>query len=366
MCEGRLDLNVQTMMPTKQLVAVDLFCGAGGLSFGLQRAGIQIAAGIDIDESCRYAFETNVKAPFHANDIGTISPTFVRSLFPKDCVTVLAGCAPCQPFSSYTNGRAGPEEQWQLLRKFGELVDSIKPDIVTMENVPRLQRHPVFQEFMDVLDDAGYSYERSRTVVRCADYGVPQTRRRLVILASRFGKLELLPPTHIPADHMNVEEAIKHLVPIGAGESSLRDRLHRSSRLNEKNLARIRHSRPGGTWQDWRDDLVAVCHTTSKGKSYKNVYGRMRWDRPAPTITTQFNGFGNGRFGHPEQDRAISLREGALLQTFPADYCFIPEDEPVQFAPIARMIGNAVPPQLAEAIGRSILAHVEEVNGSRH
>ena len=352
------------MMPTKQPVAVDLFCGAGGLSFGLQRAGIEISAGIDIDESCRYAFETNVNAPFYANDIGTVSPKFVRSLFPKDCVTVLAGCAPCQPFSSYTNGRAGPEEQWQLLRKFGELVDSIKPDIVTMENVPRLKRHPVFQEFMDVLNDSGYLYERSQTVVRCADYGVPQTRRRLVILASRLGELELLSPTYFPSNSVNVNEAIRDLEPISAGESSRRDRLHRSSRLNEKNLARIRTSKPGGTWEDWQDDLVAACHTTSKGKSYKNVYGRMSWGEPAPTITTQFNGFGNGRFGHPEQNRAISLREGALLQTFPADYRFVPDEGPVQFAPIARMIGNAVPPKLAEAIGRSILVHVEAINGS--
>ena len=217
---------------------------------------------------------------------------------------------------------------------------------------------------MDVLDDNNYIYERSKTVVRCADYGVPQTRRRLVILASRFGKLELLPPTHLPTDHVSVEEAIRDLEPISAGGYSRRDRLHRSSRLNEKNLARIRHSRPGGTWQDWRDDLVAACHTTSRGRSYKSVYGRMRWDRPAPTITTQFNGFGNGRFGHPEQDRAISLREGALLQTFPESYRFIPDSEPVQFSPIARMIGNAVPPKLAEAIGKSILAHVKDIHGS--
>ncbi len=357
-------MNIQTVMPTKQLVAVDLFCGAGGLSFGLQKAGIRVAAGIDIDESCKYAFETNVNAPFHTLDVGAVSADFVQSLFPKDCFKILVGCAPCQPFSSYTNGQVGPQEQWQLLRKFGELVDSIKPDVVTMENVPRLQRHPVFQEFMDVLDNSGYSYERDRIVVRCADYGVPQTRRRLVILASSLGKLALLPPTHLPVDHVNVNEVIGELEPISAGESSRRDRLHRSSRLNERNLERVRHSKPGGTWQDWQDDLVAACHTTSKGKSYKSVYGRMRWDRPAPTITTQFNGFGNGRFGHPEQDRAISLREGALLQTFPPDYCFIPDDERVQFSPIARMIGNAVPPKLAEAIGRSILDHLEEINGS--
>ena len=351
------------MMPTKQLVAVDLFCGAGGLSFGLRRSGIRIAAGIDIDESCKYAFETNINAPFHALDVEKVSADFVDSLFTEDCIKILAGCAPCQPFSSYTNGRVAPEKQWQLLRRFGELIDSIKPDIVTMENVPRLQRHPVFQEFMDVLDNGGYSYEQDKIVVRCADYGVPQTRRRLVVLASRFGKLELLPPTHLPTDHVNVEETIRELEHISAGECSRHDRLHRSSRLNEKNLARMRNSKPGGTWQDWQDDLVAACHTTSKGRSYKSVYGRMRWDRPAPTITTQFNGFGNGRFGHPEQDRAISLREGALLQTFPADYRFIPDCEPVQFSPIARMIGNAVPPKLAEAIGRSIMIHVEDIDG---
>ncbi len=339
---------------------MDLFCGAGGLAFGLQRSGIGIAAGIDIDESCRFAFETNVKAPFYPLDVGNVSSSFVEGLFPDGSVRILAGCAPCQPFSSYTNGQARPHEQWQLLRKFAELVDSIKPDIVTMENVPRLRYHEVFKEFLGVLENLGYRYEPTQIVVHCADYGVPQTRRRLVILASRFGPLQLAPPTHAREDRVTVWETIRKLEPISAGEGSRVDRLHRSSRLNETNLARIRSSRPGGTWRDWDDHLVATCHTTDRGRSYKSVYGRMKWNEPAPTITTQFNGFGNGRFGHPEQDRAISLREGALLQTFPEGYQFIPDDRVVQFAPVARMIGNAVPPKLAEAIGCSIQRHVNE------
>ena len=346
---------------TRQAVAVDLFCGAGGLSYGLQKAGLAIGAGIDVDESCRYPFETNIKAPFHALDVGEVSPDFVQSLFPENCVKILAGCAPCQPFSSYTRRSSGPDEQWQLLRKFGELVRHIEPDVVTMENVPRLERHPVFKEFMDVLDGVGYSYQRDNHVVPCADYGVPQTRRRLVVLASKLGELKLVPPTHDPNSYVGVKESIHHLEQISAGNGSTRDRLHRSSRLNDLNLARIRNSQPGGTWEDWDENLVAACHTTSQGKSYRSVYGRMSWDRPAPTITTQFNGYGNGRFGHPEQDRAISLREGAVLQTFPLDYEFIPDHVPVQFAPIARMIGNAVPPKLAEAIGVSIVEHLKKL-----
>ena len=270
-----IDLNVQTVMPTKQPVAVDLFCGAGGLSFGLQKAGIRVAAGIDIDESCRYAFETNINAPFYALDVGTLSPDFVQSLFPKDCFKILVGCAPCQPFSSYTNGRVGPEEQWQLLRKFGELIDSIKPDIVTMENVPRLQSHTVFNEFLDSLDGSGYSYSREKPIVPCAEYGVPQTRRRLVLLASRLGDIALQPPTHDTRSRVTVRDTISGLPPIPAGANSPFDALHKSRGLTKKNLARIRSSKPGGTWRDWDVNLIADCHMTSRGKSYKNVYGRM-------------------------------------------------------------------------------------------
>ncbi len=288
-----------------------------------------------------------------------MNPDFVASLFPEAGIKVLAGCAPCQPFSTYTNGICVQQDQWRLVDKFAEIVRSVQPDIVTMENVPRLAKYPVFQRFIDVLDDE--EYKHNHWEVKCANYGVPQTRSRLVLLASKLKDIDLIQPTHSGEDFLTVRSVIQDLEQIEAGETSSSDPLHKSSKLSKINLDRIRQSRPGGTWRDWDDSLRADCHVRGSGRFYSSVYGRMRWDTLAPTITTQFNGFGNGRFGHPVQDRAISLREGALLQTFPKDYSFVPEDATVRMTQVARMIGNAVPVNLGNAIGQSIMVHLEGV-----
>ena len=340
-------------------VAVDLFCGAGGLSYGMQQAGVTISGGIDLDPSCRHPFETNVKADFYERDISELPAEFVASLFPAGRIRVLAGCAPCQPFSTYTNGSSASKGQWQLLNKFGEMVKELQPEIVTMENVPQITKHAVFKDFLSIIEESNYHYNYS--VVQCATYGVPQKRPRLVLMASKIGDIELVPPSHKEGDFATVRDAIQHLESLEAGNVSRSDCLHKSSRLSKKNLQRIRNSKPGGTWRDWDDDLRTSCHKRNSGQTYSSVYGRMRWDRPAPTITTQFNGYGTGRFGHPEQDRAISLREGAILQTFPEHYSFVPEGEIIQIAPVARLIGNAVPVKLGEAIGQSIMKHLESL-----
>lgn len=340
-------------------VAVDLFCGAGGLSYGMQRSGVRICAGIDVEPSCRHPFESNVGAKFHEKDAVDLTPKFVKSLFTGDGPRVLAGCAPCQPFSCYAHtSRRG---RWTLLDKFGELVKEIKPDVVTMENVPGLLRYRRFSDYVRTLKRAGYHCTYG--VVKCADYGVPQTRRRLVLLASKLGAIAMPRPTRAPRAYATVGETIGHLEEIEAGGASGRDPLHKSSGLSGRNLERIRSSVPGGTWKDWKRGLRAACHTRKTGSTYGEVYGRMRWDAPSPTITTEFHGFGSGRFGHPEQDRAISLREGALLQTFPENYSFVPARGSVMIAPVARMIGNAVPVALGAAIGGCIVDHVVERGG---
>lgn len=324
----------------------------------MKRAGIAICAGIDIDPACRYPFTTNVKADFYERDVSNISPESLASKFPRDCTRVLAGCAPCQPFSAYSMKKK-LNEQWKLLSDFGSIVTELQPEIVTMENVPLLEKTAVFKEFLTTLAKARYRF-KSR-VVRCTEYGVPQTRRRLVLLASKLGDIEMIPPTRSPNELATVRDAIQHLVEIEAGGVCESDPLHRASGLSPKNLDRIRDSKPGGTWRDWADGLSAACHMKPTGKTYPSVYGRMRWDQPAPTLTTQFHGFGNGRFGHPMQDRAISLREGALLQTFPEDYSFVPEGKSIRFSSVARLIGNAVPVKLGEAIGKSIVTHLERL-----
>ncbi|QBQ54936.1 DNA cytosine methyltransferase [Nitrosococcus wardiae] len=336
---------------------VDLFCGAGGLSHGFILESMPVAAGVDIDESCRYAYEYNNRAPFVKRDVATLKPQEIENLFYKHKRRILAGCAPCQPFSVYNQKNNNPN--WQLLADFGNLVDYVRPDVVSMENVPRLLKFwegRVFLNFINILRKADYYI--TWDIVYCPDYGLPQKRSRLVLLASRLGPITLSKPMHTKK-YLTVRDAIGNLKSIDAGEIDSSDPLHHASRLSETNLKRIKNSRPGGSWRDWDSNLIANCHQENSGRGYASVYGRMVWDEPSPTITTQFYGFGNGRFGHPEQDRALSLREGAILQGFPMDYQFVEPGRPIYFAKLGRMIGNAVPVELGRVVARSIKQHLK-------
>lgn len=335
-------------------VVVDLFCGAGGLSYGLQSAGLCVRAGVDIDDASSYPFKTNCKAEFLKRDVSALTGEELRQLFGSAEVKVLAGCAPCQPFSTYSNTRKTADDRWQLLRSFSKLALDVKPHIVTMENVVQLSQRPIWAEFVHSLERAGYHV--SWDTFSCERFGVPQTRKRLVLLASRMGPVEL--PVLATGKTRTVRETIGHLPKIGRGAPNASDPLHVASRLSRENVERIRHSKPGGTWRDWPEHLRAKCHSKKTGETYPAVYGRMNWDEPAPTITTQFYGYGNGRFGHPEQDRAISIREAALLQSFPENYAFVSSPREVTFRRLGILIGNAVPPKLGEAIGQAILNHL--------
>ena len=174
----------------------------------------------------------------------------------------------------------------------------------------------------------------------------------------RDSPIALPEPTHRDK-YRTVMDEIGALPSLNHGEADEADPLHCTSRLSEINARRIVASKPGGTWRDWDEDLVAKCHKVETGRGYSSVYGRMKWDEPSPTITTQFFGFGNGRFGHPEQPRALSLREGAMLQGFPRDYEFVPPGKRIQFKAVGRLIGNAVPVKLAAAIARAVRSHLE-------
>lgn len=341
-------------VPEPQIVAVDVFCGVAGLSLGLRSSGISVAAGIDLDPACRFPFEENIGAAFVEADIANVSADAVQALFGGAQIRLLAGCAPCQPFSGYTTRRRAIDNRWQLLLEFLRIVEAIQPELVTMENVPRLAHLPLWEEFVDRLRQAGYHVDWR--VVDAAKYGVPQSRNRLVLLASRLGAIQLPEPTF--DEPVTVRSAIGHQPVVDAGTPNAVDPLHTSRVLTPPNLERIRSSKPGGTWRDWPEQMRVRCHRADQGRTYPSVYGRMSWDRPAPTMTTQFYGFGNGRFGHPEQDRAITLREGALLQSFPADFKFAPTGRRVNFREMGRLIGNAVPPALGHAIGTAIVKHV--------
>jgi len=337
-----------------KIVAVDLFCGAGGLTCGLQKGGIKVAAGYDIDPAAEYAFSTNNHSIFVLKDVGDVHADEIKKQLKNSDYTLLAGCAPCQPFSSYTNMVKEKNEKWKLLKHFSRLVQDLRPDFVTMENVPNLTKEPIFREFMYCLNLNGYFVDYK--VVNCSDYGIPQNRRRLVLLASRLGRINLINAEK--GTYKTVRDAIQNLPPLEAGKQDGRDPLHISSRLSPLNKKRISSSKPGGTWRDWPEELIANCHKKKSGKSFPSVYGRMCWDKPSPTMTTQCYGFGNGRFGHPEQDRAISLREAALLQTFPINYKFLPDGKHIKMREIGTLIGNAVPVRLGEVIAESIVQHV--------
>lgn len=344
---------------TMNVAAVDLFCGVGGLTAGLSKSGIRVCGGIDIDEACQWPYENNNPgAKFIKKSVVDVHAHDLVAMFPANYVRVLAGCAPCQPFSTYSLGKASEGDRWSMLGEFARLISELRPEIVTMENVPRLRHHPVFDAFCNTLTAEGYHFDS--TVVSCAQYGIPQTRKRLVLMASRLGQIKVRDRDPQKDRRRTVQDVIGTMKKLTAGDVSPEDALHQTSRLSAKNLKRIKASRPGGSWRDWDDDIVADCHRTETGESFPSVYGRMEWNKPAPTITTQFYGFGNGRFGHPEQNRALSLREGAILQTFPKRYKFVPPGGKVQFKVIGRMIGNAVPPRLGKIIGESILAHVEQ------
>lgn len=342
---------------------VDLFCGVGGLTHGLQLSGLNVVAGIDFEESCRYAYEQNNNAQFIRRDITTIEPREIDELFPENNIKILAGCAPCQPFSKYTNRYRKDgyqDDKWRLLYYFGNIVEQIQPEIIAMENVPELRSTDVFSDFVNKLNELNYHVWYS--VVFCPNYGVPQNRKRLVLLASNLGSIRLVHPTHQPENYVTVRDVIADLPTLEAGQTDGNDLLHTSTRLSEKNIKRIKASVPGGTWREWDKKLQLKCHKKDSGTSYPSVYGRMEWDKPSPTITTQFYGYGNGRFGHPEQNRAISLREGAILQSFPKNYQFINEDAPLNKRSLGTQIGNAVPVELGRAIGNSIINHLEEYN----
>ena len=338
---------------------VDLFCGAGGLTHGFIKEGLDVIAGFDLDPACRYPYSHNNDAKFFEQNICEILPAEIEKLFSPGTIRVLAGCAPCQPFSSYSQRYdTKANGKWKLLFEFERLTAGVHPDIVTMENVPSITKHDVFDSFVKSL--TRMDYEVWYDIVDCAAYGVPQTRRRMVLLASLHGTIKLIDPLRNEKRYKTVRQSINRLRPLEAGESSPRDELHVAATLSNINLARIRTSKPGGTWRDWPPNLVADCHRTDSGRTYPSVYGRMEWDKPAPTMTTQCYGFGNGRFGHPEQDRAISLREAAILQGFPRNYEFVPSGDEVFFNTIGRLIGNAVPVDLGRAIAKSISRHINE------
>jgi len=347
------------MIKKQKIEAIDLFCGIGGLTYGLQKSGINVIAGIDNDNTCEYVYKKNNKTKFVDADITKYSSIKLRKLYDNKSIKILVGCAPCQPFSSHTfknkSNKKTFDTRWDLLTHFGKYIKKIKPEVVSMENVRGIVKTDVFKKFIKVLKNNKYHIDYK--IVYVPDYGAAQNRSRLILLASKLGKIKIPRATHSKEKYVKVEDIIKKMQPLRAGQMSKKDSLHKAKNLSEKNLARIKQSKQGGTWKDWDEKLLLECYKKKSGQTYTSVYGRMKWKGVSPTITTQFFNYGSGRFGHPTQNRALSLREGALLQTFPENYDF---GEVKSMTTTARHIGNAVPPILGEIIGKTIKKHIKK------
>jgi DNA (cytosine-5)-methyltransferase 1 len=261
----------------------------------------------------------------------------------------------------YSHKKSSSSDKWKLLYSFGRIINDVEPEIISMENVPQLIKYDsgrVFNDFLNVLKSKDYYF--SYKIVNAQNYGVPQRRKRLILFASKYGNISIIPETHNQKNFKTVADAISHLPPIEDGIASDSDPLHLSRKLTPINKLRIHSTPPGGSWRDWDESLILECHKKESGKEFGSVYGRMWWDDVSPTLTTYCTGLGNGRFGHPQQDRAISLREAALLQSFPEYYDFIENNSSFKASIIARQIGNAVPVQLGNIVAKTIKLHLEE------
>jgi DNA (cytosine-5)-methyltransferase 1 len=344
---------------TNGLKAVDFFCGAGGMSYGLARAGIKVIAGIDWDESCRETYERNNKpAKFLERDITALSPRKLGAelgISRNDDSLICVGCSPCQFWSKVNTDKQKSKKSIFLLAEFERFVDWFRPGFVVIENVPGLQskkRPSVLPPFKKFLRARGYVFAHG--VVNANHFGVPQNRKRYLLIATRVTKTLKLPKRAQSrprvGDFIGTHNGFKS---IPAGHKDKTTFLHSSAALSAKNLKRIAKTPAnGGTRASWANDpVLQIPAYEGKDGMFRDVYGRMFWRRPAPTITTRFNSLSNGRFGHPCENRAISLREGATLQTFPKSYVFTASNE----ALIARHVGNAVPPALARRLGRFLL-----------
>lgn len=327
---------------------------------------MEVVFGLDVDPYAARTFRRNFPAAqFLEVDIRKVDPTELARQIPGGPGPLLvSACAPCQPYASHHHGTKAARDR-SLLLKILPLIEAAAADLVFLENVPGLDTKApsgTFSRFRRALVRMGFWVAWG--IVNCQDFGVPQRRRRLVLIASRLGPIDLPPKTHGPEtarDWASVRNWIGDLPPVGAGQSHPDVANHTASALTELNLRRLRASKSGGSRFDWPPELILKCHENHRGHS--DVYGRMSWDAPAPALTTKCTSLSNGRFGHPEQDRPITVREAACIQTFPRDFVI---DGGIKQA--TRQVGNAVPVLLAEAIGRQIIAHVAEpqaVHGSQ-
>ena len=333
---------------------IDFCCGAGGLTRGLLDAGLTVVAGLDTDTRVEKTYvENNSPSRFIRRDIRTVN---IRALRKELHIadgdpTLYAACTPCQPFSTLNTLR-GSDNRRTLLLDFAAIIVQAPPDYIIVENVPGLNTafgKDIYQEFRNILKSRGFQTEAD--MMDAKDYGVPQTRKRFILIASRHGK-PTPPAFQAGTGFRTVADAIRDFPPIAHGETSKDYKNHTARKLPAHHLRIVEAiAADGGSRGDVSDPSILLkCHRENP-KAHKDVFGRMAWDTPAPTLTCRCTDVYCGRFVHPEQHRGISLREAAALQSFGNDYEFFGGSLFEQ----ARQVGNAVPVQLASLLGEGIL-----------
>lgn len=351
-------------MKNNKLKAVDFFCGGGGMSYGMQEAGIKVLAGIDYEISCKETYEANIKdSKFIHADVFKLTESELEesiAITKKDDNLILIGCSPCQYWSVIRTSKDKSEKSKSLLSEFQRFVEYFIPGYVVVENVPGIfsrRQESGLDTFIEILKSLGYTVHFG--IHNTQDYGVPQSRKRFTLIANRVTQ-DKLEPIKSENKILTVRDVLGEpngFPKIPAGHNDDSDYMHSCAGLSEVNMRRIRLiPKDGGSRLAFADypELQLKCFI-GKNNSFKDTFGRLWWDKPSPTITTKFFSVSNGRFVHPEEDRALSLREGATLQSFPKNYIFKTNSRDK----IARLIGNAVPPKYAEQIGKSIVNNLQ-------
>ncbi len=338
--------------------AIDFFCGGGGMSLGFTQAGVDVIAGLDIDPLCKDTYEANhSKSKFIQVDIAKYSPAQLineTGIKKYDDQLIFIGCSPCQYWSLIKSDKTKSKKTAFLLEHFQKFIDHFRPGYLVIENVPGIAKKADSPLLDFKLAIQKWGYQISEQVVNANDYGVPQNRHRYVLIASRVAVIQIPAPSN--AKSICVRDVIgkhNHFPALEAGSKCKSISWHVAAALSEQNLKRISMTPiNGGTRAAWkRNKKLQLPAYKGKDNQFSDVYGRLFWDKPAPTITTRFTSLSNGRFGHPEENRALSIREGACLQSFPKQFKIVT----TSILHAARLIGNAVPPKLAYAIGKSIV-----------
>lgn len=351
------------MTQPTQFLLTDFFSGCGGTTQGLKTAGFEPTLSIDHDHDATQTYQLNhpnthtLQTDIQNLPTNTIKPWTQTT---KNQTRLFVGCAPCQPFAAHQKTKHQNDKRTHLLLEFLRFVETYQPELILVENVAGLTRIPhknsPFTHFVNTITKQ-HNYHTTHKIIKSSDYGVPQTRRRLILLASKLGPITLPHPTHgpdTPNPTPTIQPFIQHLPPLKAGQTHPTDPTHRAAHLSPLNLQRIKHTPPGGDRRHWPPHLLPNCHNgTFKG--HTDTYGRLHWNKPAPALTTRCVSYSNGRYGHPTQNRGITAREAACIQTFPPNYQFAGG-----LTSQAKQIGNAVPPLLAEKIGHHLIQHTHQ------